>query len=107
MNSAEELANVPISTKNGQTVLLREVADITPAAVVGEYDRYNMQRMVSLTGNVSNEDLGTAAARIQSAMAKVPPPPPRVNVAVRGQVAPMEQIFGSLQSGLLVAVAII
>lgn len=107
MNSAEELANVPISTKNGQTVLLREVADIAPAAVVGEYDRYNMQRMVSLTGNVANEDLGSAAAKIQSAMAKVPPPPPRVNVAVRGQVAPMEQMFASLQTGLLVAVAII
>ncbi len=107
MSSTEELENVPISTKGGETVLLREVADITPAAVVGEYDRYNMQRMVSLTGNVENEDLGSVARQIRQAIAKAGSPPPRITVALRGQVAPMEQMFDALQSGLIVAVGII
>jgi multidrug efflux pump subunit AcrB len=74
---------------------------------MGEYDRYNMQRMVTLGANVSGEDLGRAADRVTEALRRVGAPPAGVNVALRGQVTPMAELFGGLRTGLLVAVAAI
>jgi hypothetical protein len=38
---------------------------------VGEYDRYNMQRLVSMTGNIEGEDLGRVSAHIAAAIQTV------------------------------------
>jgi multidrug efflux pump subunit AcrB len=63
-----------------------------------------MQRMVTLGANVSGEDLGRAADRVEEAVRRAGAPPAGVNVAVRGQVTPMNELFGGLQVGLGVAV---
>jgi multidrug efflux pump subunit AcrB len=97
--------NVAASADN--PVLLRTVARVASGTTVGEYDRYNTQRMVTLTANVVGEDLGTAARQIGAAVMKAGAPPARVTVTVRGQIAPMEQMLSSLQGGLLAAVLII
>ena len=56
--------------------------------MAGEFDRYNMQRMVSLTANIAGEDLGRAAAQRASRRSRAAGEPPRgVTVDVRGQVA--------------------
>src|SRR5207244_6967104 len=88
-------------------VSLRDVAVVSEGTVLGEYDRYNMQRMLTLGANVSGEDLGRAADRVEDALRRAGAPPAGVNVAVRGQVTPMRELFGGLQTGLLVAVAAI
>jgi len=99
--------------------------------VIGEYDRYNMQRLVSMTANIEGEDLGRAASRIARALpaaneslwsagqdehgrqgwkneisgefveGKERPTakPFDVTTDVRGQVAPMQQMFGKLAGG--------
>lgn len=107
MNSLEELRNIPVNAKGGDSLLLRGVANVQKGTAVGEYDRYNMQRQVTLTANVVGEDLGTAARKISEALAKVGAPPARVALNVRGQIAPMTQMLDSLRSGLLLAVAVI
>jgi multidrug efflux pump subunit AcrB len=107
MNSAEELRNVPVAGKSGATALLRDVADVTPGTAMAEYDRYNMQRMVTLTANIGASDLGAVAGQVRSALAKVGAPPARVNVAVRGQIAPMEEMLSGLRVGFLLAVVAI
>ena len=107
MNSLEEIRNLPVNGKGPETTLLRSVAGVQPGTTVGQYDRYNMQRQVTLTANVVGEDLGSAARRITAALAKVGAPPARVALAVRGQIAPMTQLFDNLRSGLGLAVAVI
>jgi multidrug efflux pump subunit AcrB len=88
-------------------VSLSSVADVTDGTVMGEYDRYNMQRMVTLGANVSGEDLGRAADHVADALRRLGAPPAGVNVAVRGQVTPMGELFGGLETGLAVAVGAI
>jgi multidrug efflux pump subunit AcrB len=66
-----------------------------------------MKRMVTLGAYVSGEDLGRVAGRVDEALRRAGAPPAGVNVAVRGQVTPMAELFGGLQAGLLVAVAAI
>jgi multidrug efflux pump subunit AcrB len=86
---------------------LRNVADVTQGTVLGEYDRYNMQRMLVLGANVAGEHLGGVAGQVSQAIEKVGAPPQGVNVNVRGQVVPMQEMFGGLQLGLFVAILVI
>ena len=65
-----------------------------------------MQRMLTLSANISGEDLGRSAARVQQAISDTGEPPARVNVTVRGQVQPMAEMFGGLRLGLLMAVGL-
>ncbi len=104
MNSAESIGNIPITAKNGTSLLLREVATVTPGTA--EYDRYNSQRMVTITANVVGEDLGSASARIEQAL-KAAGAPPKVTVSVRGQVPAMQEMLGGLRTGFLLAVVVI
>jgi multidrug efflux pump subunit AcrB len=63
--------------------------------------------MLTLSANISGEDLGRAAVRVQQAIKDAGKPPERVNVTVRGQVQPMLEMFGGLRLGLLTAVGVI
>src|SRR5205085_656005 len=98
MKSVEDIRNLPIARESAHAgaqadearaaILLRNVARTEEGTSVGEYDRYNMQRMVSLTGNISGESLGTVAGRITRAIQEAGAAPPRVTVTVRGQITP-------------------
>jgi multidrug efflux pump subunit AcrB len=107
MNSLEEVKNLPIARRSGQQIEVRNVASVTDGTALGEYDRYNMQRMLTLSANISGEDLGRSAACVQQAISDTGEPPARVNVTVRGQVQPMAEMFGGLRMGLLMAVGVI
>ncbi len=107
MNSLEEVKNIPVARAQDASVQLRSVADVTEGTVLGEYDRYNMQRMLTLGANVSGEDLGSAAGRVTDGLKRLGAPPQGVNVALRGQIVPMQEMFGGLQTGLLIAIVVI
>ncbi len=107
MTSVDELKNLPVGAKDGKSTLLRNVAAVTEGTMVGEYDRYNMQRLVTITANISGADLGTVSKQIMAALKEVGEPPAKTRVDVRGQIVPMEQLFDGLKSGLLIAVVVI
>jgi multidrug efflux pump subunit AcrB len=106
MNSVEELENIPVAFSNGQPVLLRSVGNVTEGTTPGQYERYNMERMITVTANLDG-DLGSVAQEVRAAIAELGAPPARVSVALRGQVVPMEQMLDGLETGLLLAVVVI
>jgi multidrug efflux pump subunit AcrB len=63
--------------------------------------------MITLTANVSGEDLGSASNEVFAAVGRAGDPPAGVTVTVRGQVAPMRQTLDGLRSGLALAVVAI
>src|SRR5262249_41528554 len=87
-----------------KAVLLRNISRISEGTALGEYDRYNMQRYVSVRANIASEDLGGATARVERALRELGTPPPGVTVALRGQVVPMQEMMDGWRRGLLVAV---
>lgn len=107
MNSAKEVGMVPIKRTNKGQLLVRDVAQVQEGTMPGEYDRYNMRRVVSLTANIEGEDLGRVARRIDQALLAIGDPPRGVTVAVRGQIVPMRQMFQGLAVGLGMAVVVI
>jgi len=107
MNSIEEAGNIPIAYRNGEAILLRNVARVTEGTTVGQYERYNMQRMITVTANIEGADLGTASTQVAQALKAAGVPPSKVSVAVRGQVVPMRQMLEGLRTGLSIAVLVI
>lgn len=107
MNTVEEAQNLPVTYKAGEAVLLRNIAKVTRGAEMGEYQRYNMQRLISVTANISGADLGTVAKEVSRALQELGNPPPKVSVAVRGQVVPLNQMLDGLRTGLLMAIVVI
>ncbi|MGE0705930.1 MAG: efflux RND transporter permease subunit, partial [Vicinamibacterales bacterium] len=106
-NSIESIETLPVS--NGGTLypLVGDLAAIAEGTSIGQYDRINQQRMLTITADVNEVDLGTAATAVRSAIAAAGDPPRGVSVTMRGQVAPMEQTLGGLQTGLLLAIGAI
>jgi multidrug efflux pump subunit AcrB len=107
MTSVEDVNNIPVSNDKGKSVLLRSVASVSQTTVPGEYDRYNMARMITVTANIEGSDLGTVAASVQKAVAELGAPPAKVGVAIRGQVQPMNDLLSALRLGLLLSVVVI
>ena len=107
LNSLEDIKNIPISGKNDRSDLLRNLASVQRGTVVGEFDRYNMDRMITVTANIEATDLGTAAAEVAQAIRDLGAPPARVSIAIRGQVQPLNDLFAALRTGLLFAVVVI
>lgn len=107
MTSIRDLENVPVMPGGASHPLLGDLANVSYGTVVGEYDRYNGQRMVSLSANVVGEDLGRAASQVDQAIQRAGSPPRGVAVTVRGQVAPMRETLFNLGVGLLLAVVVI
>jgi multidrug efflux pump subunit AcrB len=107
MDSLEQARNLPVLDRDGHTLLLRDVAKVSPGSAVEQYQRYNMQRLVTVTANIADADLGSVAKTVAAALKEVGAPPAGVNVTVRGQVVPLAQMMDGLRAGLLVAVVVI
>lgn len=96
VNSAKDLELAPVAANGSGQVLLRDVGQVREGTMPGQIDRYNMRRLVSMTGNVQGDDLGDVARQVARAVEAAGPPPAGVQVDVRGQVTPMRDLFGAL-----------
>ena len=106
-NSIDTVQMIPVARGDSPYPLVGDVATIAEGTSIGQYDRINQQRMLTITADVNQVDLGTAAAQVQSAIAAAGNPPRGVTVAMRGQAAPMAQTLNGLETGLLLAIAAI
>jgi multidrug efflux pump subunit AcrB len=107
MDSLEQARNVPVMDHGGQSLLLRNVAKVTESTAAGQYERYNMQRLVTVTANIAGADLGSVAKQVSEELKKLGQPPSGITVTVRGQIVPLTQMLDGLRRGLLVAVVVI
>jgi multidrug efflux pump subunit AcrB len=107
LDSVDQIKNLPVATKDGAEILLRNVATVSQREANEEIDRYNMQRMITLDANISGEDLGRVSVHVRKAIAELGAPPRGVTVAVRGQTAPMDSMLAGLANGFLLAIVVI
>jgi multidrug efflux pump subunit AcrB len=121
MTTIDDLARLPVRKLGDQPLLLRDVAEIKPGTMPGQYDRYNMKREISLTANIGGTNLGAASRQVTAALARVAKEaeaerqakidegekPGLVTHEVRGQIPPLRQMMSGLGVGLLLAVLVI
>jgi multidrug efflux pump subunit AcrB len=107
MQSLDDVRNLPVMESGATRPMLGDLADVKLGTTLGEVDRYNMQRVVSLTANLHNKVLGDAAVEVREALKMAGNPPRGVSVNVRGQLPPLEDTISGLRVGLLLAVLVI
>ncbi len=107
VRTPKDLELVPVVSNGHGSVYVRDVGTVKEGTMPGEIDRYNMKRIVSLTGNVQGADLGTVADQVDAAVKATGDPPKGVSVDVRGQITPFRELFRGLVFGLAVAVVVI
>jgi len=90
-----------------QHPLISDVAKVEYGVTSGEYDRYNMMRMVTITANIAGKDLGSVGEEVLAAVKRAGEPPRGVFVDVKGQVPLLKDTFFHLLSGLALAVVVI
>jgi multidrug efflux pump subunit AcrB len=107
IQSIEQMGGLPLMRDGRAAPQLEDVATLKPGSMPGLIERYNGQRVVSLTANIHGLTLGQAAPRIDRAIAAAGAPPRGITVRMRGEAPALEQTISGLRVGLLLAVAAI
>ncbi len=107
MNSPEQIDQIQVGKTNGNAIFLRDVADWKKGNTIGEYDRINQQRFITITANVHKQDLGNAVADVNAAIKQLGELPAGVKVYLRGQSDVLTQTTNELSVGLLLAILVV
>jgi multidrug efflux pump subunit AcrB len=107
MASTDDLSNLPVMNNRQARPVLGDLATIERGKTFGQVERYNMQRVISVTANIQGKPLGDVEKEIQAAVERAGKPPRGVTVNIRGQIPPLRETLAGLQTGLLIAIAAI
>jgi multidrug efflux pump subunit AcrB len=106
MNAAEDIGNIPLISGQMNPVLA-DVATFSEENAPGQYDRSGPNRLVTITANLHNIDLGNASKEVHKAIANAGEAPRGMVIDFKGQSQLLDETLSSLQSGLLIAIVLI
>ncbi|MGV3556587.1 efflux RND transporter permease subunit [Larkinella arboricola] len=106
MKSVADIQSIPL-VKGQLRPTLGDVATIRPVNVPGQYDRIGPRRIITVSANIHNQDLGTATRDVQAAINLAGDPPKGSVVELRGLAQLLQETLSSLQFGLGVAIVVI
>lgn len=106
MQSINDISEIPLA-RNATRPVLGDVATITPGITYGEIDNLGASPVISVTANLNDMDLGTAAKDVKKAIASLGELPRGLNIEVIGLSNTLDDTMNSLESGLLVAIVVI
>ena len=102
--SVDDLGRIPLKQDGDSQVLLRDVAELVPGSMPGQYDRYNMRRQITLTANIVTSDLGAISKEVAAAIERAGAPPKGVEIQTRGQIPPLNEMQSGLTTGTMIAI---
>jgi RND family efflux transporter MFP subunit len=105
MTSVDDIGTIPLKT-GVSNPLLADVATFSEKTAPGEYDRAGPNRLVTVTANIHQKDLGAASTAVKNAIKNAGEPPRGVLVELKGQTDLLTETLSSLQTGLMIAVVI-
>jgi multidrug efflux pump subunit AcrB len=106
MASLNDVKEIPILANQSRPTL-GDVADVKTGIVNGENDNIGAIPTLSVTANINKKDLGTATNDVQKAIESIGKLPHGLTIDMRGLSQTLTDTLDSLQSGLLVAIAVI
>ena len=107
MNAPEQIEQIPVGKNGTSTIYLRDIAELKKGASIGEYDRINQQRFITISANVFKKDLGNAIRDVNKAIKQSGELPQGVKIYLRGQSDVLQQTTNELSIGLSLAVVVI
>lgn len=106
MTTVSDLGEIPI-TPNASRPVLSDVASLQKGTTYGENDNVGAIPVLSVTANLNDMDLGTAATDVQRAINSLGELPRGLTVKMQGLTEVLISTLDSLQNGLLVAIVVI
>ena len=106
MKDQNDLLTIPLIAGKTRPILA-DVATLQVDSVIGEYDRNGPRRLLTITANINNHDLGSAADDVNKVLANMGEVPKGLVVQTKGMVQLLTETLNSLQSGLLLAIVVI
>jgi CzcA family heavy metal efflux pump len=101
-----DVENILLTTKTGEPVLLKNVASLKLNAGPVKIDRKYFQRVIHITANPVNRDLGSIAEDLESAFASLGLPT-GFSIKLAGQIQQQRETFQGLQFATVLALALI
>ena len=101
-----DVENILLSTRTGEPVLLKNVASLKLNAGPVKIDRKYFQRVIHLTANPVNRDLGSIADDLEAAFADLQLPT-GFSVKLAGQIEQQREAFRGLQFATVLALALV
>ncbi|MGK6350701.1 efflux RND transporter permease subunit [Parapedobacter sp. DT-150] len=106
MASLNDIAEIPLLSNSTRPVL-GDVATITTGTTNGENDNLGALPMLSVTANLNDVDLNTAAKGVKAAIASLGELPRGLSVELIGLSQTLDETMSSLENGLVVAIIVI
>lgn len=106
MTSVDDIRNIPLQSGNLHPTLV-DVASFSEGIAPGQYDRSGPNRLVTITANLHDIDLGAASKAVEKAIKNAGEAPRGMVVDFKGQVKLLTETLSSLQGGLAIAIVII
>jgi multidrug efflux pump subunit AcrB len=104
VHSLNTVGQIPVKSGGYSGPFVRDVANVSFGSMSGEFDHYNMQRLISISANLASDDLGGATREVERTIKNLGETPRGLKVNIRGQVPTMRETFFSLSLGVLFAV---
>ena len=104
--SKRALSQVPLTTAEGGNIALGEVAEIVEEISPAQIERDGQVRSASVTGGISQRDLGSIMQDIQEDMADYDLPAGYM-IEYGGEMADMMEAFGELSLALILAICLV
>ncbi len=101
-----DVENIVLTTKAGEPVLLKNVASLKLNAGPVKIDRKYFQRIVHVTANPVNRDLGAIAQDLETAFAKLQLPT-GFSIRLAGQIQQQRETFQGLQFATILALMLV
>ncbi len=101
-----DLENILLTTKTGEPVLLKNVASLKLGAGPVKIDRKYFQRVIHITANPVNRDLGSIASDLESAFANLQLPP-GFSIRLAGQIQQQRETFEGLLFASILALVLV
>ena len=101
-----DLENILLTTKAGEPVLLKNVASLKLNAGPVKIDRKYFQRIIHVTANPVNRDLGAIAQDLETAFARLQLPT-GFSIRLAGQIQQQRETFQGLQFATILALMLV
>lgn len=106
MSTMDDIRNIPLQSGTLHPTLT-DVASFSEETGPAQYDRSGPNRLVTITANLHDTDLGRASKAVAKAIEEAGAPPRGMVVDFKGQVRLLTETLTSLQGGLGIAIVII
>ena len=106
MSSINDISEIPV-LKNQPRPVIGDIATLSPGITHGENDNNGNIPVLSVTANLYKKDLGHATQDVDAAIKSLGALPREVTMEAKGLSDVLTDTLDSLQSGLLVAIAVI